>query len=155
MRNTPAYASALQELSSLLKGLVPGDKTYDEIVAPRDEVLMRYGKIFSPEHVGELTVHEYRSFLYIKNNHHWSGLYRTGLAAKDDMAGLRRALALLLDETRSVASRLNQVLGMVPGFGKAIATPILLVVHPTKYGVWNDTSERGLKQLGLWPELAE
>lgn len=42
---------------------------------------------------------------------------------------------------------------MVAGLGRAVITAILQVVYPDKYGVWNNTAEAGMKQLGLWPDM--
>ncbi len=39
------------------------------------------------------------------------------------------------------------------GFGKGIATGILTVAYPEQFGVWNNTSEAALRQVGLWPNL--
>ena len=35
--------------------------------------------------------------------------------------------------------------------GKAIATSILLIAYPEKYGVWNGTSEKALRMLQIFP----
>lgn len=37
--------------------------------------------------------------------------------------------------------------------GTAIATGILHVAYPERYGVWNGTSQGEMKKLGLWPEF--
>lgn len=42
---------------------------------------------------------------------------------------------------------------MLRGLGRAVATPILHVVYPSKYGVYNRKSEDGLRLLGLFPDL--
>jgi hypothetical protein len=34
-----------------------------------------------------------------------------------------------------------------------VLTPILLIAHPDRYGVWNQVSEAALKHLHLWPEF--
>jgi len=44
-------------------------------------------------------------------------------------------------------------LNYIKGLGRAIVTPVLLVVYPNKYGVYNSKSEEGLKKLGLLPYL--
>jgi hypothetical protein len=142
-----------RELRGVLAGFKPGQETYDAIVVPREQVLARYGPVFSPAHIPELTKEEFVSFLYLENNRHWSGLYRTGLGAAKDMKALRRALAILLDEGQSLSERFPQALSMVKGFGKGIATGILVVANPTKYGVWNNTSEAGMRKAGLWPDV--
>ncbi|MCB0026747.1 MAG: DUF91 domain-containing protein [Anaerolineales bacterium] len=43
---------------------------------------------------------------------------------------------------------------MISGMGRAIGTAILLVAYPDRYGVWNNTSEAGIKRVNLWPEFA-
>jgi hypothetical protein len=58
-----------------------------------------------------------------------------------DMAALREALSVLLDESRDISDRLNHATSMVYGMGKNVATAILLVAYPDNYGVWNNRSE--------------
>jgi hypothetical protein len=147
------YTKALGELRKVLATQRPGQKTYDEIVACRDQVIARYQPIFSCDHIPTLSREEFSSFLYLENNHHWSGLYRKGLAATDDMQKLRQALSLLLDEKKPIRDRFPEAIGAVAGMGKGIATAILTVAYPNQYGVWNNTSEAALRKLGLWPHL--
>src|SRR5436190_2242185 len=96
------YGKVLGVLREALAGFKPGQKTYDEIVAPREQVFARYKPIFSCDHVASLSKEEFTSFLYFKNNRHWSGLYRKGLGAAADMGKLRLALAVLLDEGKPI-----------------------------------------------------
>lgn len=147
------YSNALGDLRGVLARFKPGQKTYDEIVSTREQVFAKYRPIFSPEHVPSLTKDQFTSFLYFENNRHWSGLYRQGLGAAGDMERLREGLALLLDENGSIRERFAGALSMVSGFGKAIATAILTVAYPEKYGVWNNTSEAALRQVDLWPNF--
>lgn len=145
------YSAILSDLRGKLAAFKPGNKTYDEIVATRDQVFARYQPVFSSEHVPQLSREEFTSFLYFENNHHWSGLYRKGLGAATDMPALRRALAVLLDERKPIRDRFPEALEMVSGLGKATATGILTVAYPQKYGVWNNTSEAAMRQHGIWP----
>jgi hypothetical protein len=147
------YNAVLGELRALLAALKPGNKTYNDIIAPRDEVFARYGPVFSLTHVPSLSEDEFTSFLYLENNHHWSSLYRQGLRAVGDMSSLRRALSVLLDEGKPIGQRFPEALKLVPGLGKAIATAILTVAYPEKYGVWNNTSEAALRKKQLWPHF--
>lgn len=147
------YSTILGDLRGLVARFKPGQKVYDEIVANREQVFARYRPIFSPEHIRSLTRDEFTSFLYFENNHHWSGLYRKGLGAAGDMEKLRAALAVLLDENRPICERFSEALRMVTGFGKGIATGILTIAYPQKYGVWNNTSEAALRQADLWPNF--
>ncbi len=140
------------ELREALAGL-KSSAIYKEVVEPRDAVLARYQPVFSPEHIPEITAEEFRSFLLFENNHHWTGLQRQGPRMCADMDNLRQALSMLADETQSVADRLDQGTAMVPGMGKNVASGILLVIHPERYGVWNNRSEANMKQLGIWPHF--
>jgi len=148
-----SHKDALGDLRGVLARFKPGHKIYDEIVTPREQVFARYRPIFSSEHVPGLTKDEFTSFLYFENNHHWTGLYRKGLGAAVNIEALRQGLAVLLDESRPIRERFPDALGTVSGLGKAIATAILIVAYPDRYGVWNNTSEAALRQLGLWPTL--
>lgn len=62
-------------------------------------------------------------------------------------------MLVLLDENRPIKDRYDYALSHVSGLGRAVATAILLVVYPDKYGVWNTTSEAALKVLDLWPRF--
>ncbi len=122
------------------------------------EVIARYGNLFHPQNIDALTAEDFKSFLLFKENHHWKGINRTGNLITSDMARLREALKVLLDESQPVEKRLDVLFplnqpGSLKGMGKAIATPILLVVYPEKYGVWNELSQQGLKQLNRFPQF--
>lgn len=146
-----AYNKALGDLRAVLARLKPGNNGYNEIIAKRDEVFAKYGPIFSTDHIANLSREEFASFLYFDNNHHWTGLNRMGLHAAADMGKLRRALGVLLDESKPIEERFPKALDMVEGLGKATATAILTVAYPNVYGVWNNTSESALRMVGLWP----
>ena len=124
---------------------------YQQIVEPRDQVLAQFQPIFSPSHVPELSTDEFKSFLLFENNHHWTGLHRQGTRMCLDMTKLRSALSTLLQEDLALAQRLDDAIKDVYGMGKNIASAILLVAHPDKYGVWNNRSEAQMRQLGIWP----
>jgi hypothetical protein len=151
--NGTAYTKALGDLRAALAQFKPGQKTWDEIVATRDQVFAKYQPIFSLDHISDLTKEEFTSFLYFENNRHWSGLYRKGLGAAADIDTLREALRTLLDESKPIRDRFPAALTKVVGLGKATATAILTVAYPNKYGVWNNTSEAALRQVGLWPSM--
>ena len=119
----------------------------------RDKVLERFQPIFSEEHLPTLNQHEFHSFLLLENNQHWSGLHRHSPKMTSDMTTLQEALGLLLYGDEEIQERLSRAASMVTGMGRAVATAILLVVHPKRYGVWNSTSEGGLKFLNLWPQF--
>lgn len=127
--------------------------TYKQIVEPKDEVLARFQPVFTAEHVKSITEDEFRAFLILDNNHHWSGLQRQGPRMCSSMTKLRKALGILVDETKQVDDRLNKAIKMVSGMGKNVATAILIVIQPDKYGVWNNRSEANMKRLNIWPEF--
>jgi hypothetical protein len=127
---------------------------YQTILQARDEVLARFGTAFSPAEVGEIAESEVRAFLRGDTNKHWSGLHRMGKYICADMVALRFALAHLVDEGQPLSARLTGCVNAVKGLGKGIATAMLLVVYPEKYGVWNSTSESALRELGVWPDFA-
>jgi hypothetical protein len=145
-------AEVIGELREAVAGL-RGSATYEEIVEPQDVVLARFQPVFSPEHVAEITAEEFRSFLLLENNHHWSGLHRQSTRMCADMDKLREALSILADETRPVADRVDQGSGMILGMGKNVVSAILLVMHPDRYGVWNTRSEARMKRFGIWPDF--
>jgi hypothetical protein len=146
-----AYTKALGDLQGRLAQLKTGKGDTDNIIGSREQVFAKYRPIFSVEHVPELSRDEFTSFLYFENNHHWSGLYRKGLQAAEDMERLRAGLGLLLDQNKPIRDRFSKALEQVLGIGKGIASGILLVAYPEQYGVWNNASESALRQLGIWP----
>jgi hypothetical protein len=126
---------------------------YKKIVEVTDGVLARFQPVFSPEHVHEITEEEFRPFLLDKNNRHWSGLHRQGSRLCLNISALRRSLSLLVDDSQPVIHRLDKATTMVSGMGKNIASAILLVAYPDRYGVWNNRSEANMKRLRIWPNF--
>jgi hypothetical protein len=149
---TAKQALALRKLRDLLDAMKQS-QIWNDIVLPRDQVFSRFQRIFTPAHIPKLTAEEFKPILYYETNHHWNGLHRRGLRLVEDMSKLRKALAVLLDEASPLQARLDEVAGSINGFGKATITAILQVAYPKKYGVWNNTSEGGLVELGLYPEF--
>jgi hypothetical protein len=124
----------------------------------KDAVLGRFRPVFTAENLVQLTAEVFREFLIFNNNHHWEGLQRMGPAMTEDMDRLRAALRLLGDEGQPIRGRLDRIRPprrepMVKGLSRAVLTPILLVLYPDRYGVWNNISEAGMVTLGLWPEM--
>lgn len=124
------------------------------------EVIARYGEIFNPKSINNLTADDFKSFLLFKNNRHWSGIFRYENLITSDMVRLREAIKILVDESQPLEKRLNVLFppnkpNYIKGMGKAVTTPILLVVRPDKYGVWNEPSQQGLKRLNLLPNFSK
>ncbi len=155
MTDSAQYQNALGELREVLVNFKPGHPVYDSIVPWREPVLARFQPIFALSHLDSLTADEFKEFLQDRNNHHWSGLYRKGGRACDDMPKLRAMLKALLDETHPIDERFDQVINQVAGMGKALMTAILLVAYPDGYGVWNNTSENTMKSLEIWPKYEQ
>ena len=152
----PTYDPFPTAVARLRDGLptLAQDGKLAAIEAARDEVIARFGRSFAPENLAALTADEYHAFLRFDTNQHWSAINRYSTRTTRDMDALRRALATLLDEGRPLAERYDAATGgIVEGLGRAVATPILHVVYPERYGVWNGKSEAGLRALGLYPAL--
>jgi hypothetical protein len=149
-------ANLADVIGELREQLVPfkTSRISQDIVNPKERVLARFQPIFTPEHMAQITREEFLSFLLFQNNQHWTGLHRQGPRMVSDMAKLREALRGLLDESQDISHRLDRAIGMVYGMGKNVATAILLVAHPDKYGVWNNRSEAVIKERGLWPDFS-
>ena len=152
MRGSPEYQAALGVLRQK-RARVSDNSEYRDMAASRDEVFARYQPFFTPEGVRDLTAEEFKSFLSFENNHHWTGLNRLGWRACEDMDALRANLDRLFDDTQPVEQRFGDAVANIPGVGKALASALLVVAFPEKYGVWNNTSEASLRELRIWPEF--
>jgi hypothetical protein len=164
LADNPKVSYALYKLEDLLNEQRENPHPdFAHITAHKDEVLVKYQPIFSANHIPGLTEEEFKSFLAFKNNHHWTGMERVGKPMVRDMGLLREALSILIDETRPVRDRINEIRpgrnwgseSMVSHLGIALLTAILQVTQPDKYGVWNNTSDAGLKKVKLWDKRWE
>mgnify|MGYP001001375253 CR=1 FL=1 len=122
-------------------------------------VIKRYGKIFRPDNLNNLTKENFKSFLLYKNNKHWDGIHRHNNDITQDMDKLRNALRILLDENKSIKERFNILMPLnrekyVKWLGESILTPILMVVYPEKYGVLNKRTLNGLQIANLKPNFS-
>ena len=75
----------------------------------------------------------------------------------EDMDHLRNALRILLDESKPIEERLDTLFPKnkpkyIKFLDRAVATPILLVVYPNKYSVYNRKVEVALKACALYPD---
>jgi hypothetical protein len=121
-------------------------------------VIEKYGQMFHPSNLESLTKENFKSFLLVKNNRHWEGIHRQSNMITSDMNKLREALGILLDESKPLKERLDILFppkgnNYIKGLGRAIVTPVLLMVYPDKYGVFNKKSEAGLKKVNLLPDF--
>lgn len=122
-------------------------------VVEKEGILNEFTPIFQYDETENLTKDLFLHFLPYKNNRHWTGLARQGPKMTEDMDQLREGLKILLNEKRDIPDRVTEAKNMVDGMGKGTLSAILLVAYPDKYGVWNNTSEAGLKQLDVWPDF--
>lgn len=149
----------INNLQRILDSLRTGEDTeLAEIVEARDEVLGRYQTVFSLEHIPALTAEEFKSFLFFKNNRHWWAIHRQSNLIVEDMDALKKALSVLLDESRTIEDRLRELRPRssepkVKGLARSVITPILLIAYPNQYGVLNQVAESALKELDLWPDF--
>lgn len=123
------------------------------------EMIEKFSYLFNPKNLDKLTKDDFKSFLLLKNNKHWEGIHRQSNMITKDMNKLRNALKILLDESKPLQERLDILFpknkpNYIKGLGRAIATPILMVVYPKKYGVYNRVSAEGLKKAGLEPKFS-
>lgn len=123
------------------------------------EVIAKYSQMFKPENLEKLEKHDFKSFLMIKNNKHWEGIHRQGNMITQDMDKLKDALRILLDKNIPIKERLDILLpknkpSFIKGLGRAVLTPMLFVVYPSEYGVYNSVCEAGMKELGLYPDFS-
>lgn len=144
----------------LQKAIKETKKEYENIERKNEEneVIEKYGSMFNPNNLDSLNKEDFKSFLLIKNNKHWEGIHRQGNMITQDMNKLKNALKILLDEEKPIEERLKFLFpknkpGYIKGLGRAIVTPILMVVYPTKYGVYNKRSDEGLKKVRLMPRF--
>ncbi len=153
-------AEALEQLRGILGRIkARRDEEPSVMAGVKEGVLRKYQQVFSDENLPNLTKDDFLGFLLIKNNRHWDGIHRYGSKITKDMDALREALRDLLDESRPLSRRLDEIRppsgpGRIKGLGPATFTPILFVRYPEKYGVFNETSKTALKRLSLWPGVA-
>lgn len=123
-----------------------------DTIAARDRVFARYSPMFQPAAISTISEEALRSFLYVDNNMHWTGLNRQVNRICADMDATRSALHALVDETQPIETRMVPATD-IKGLVKGIITAILHVAYPDKYGVWNSTSEGALVDLALAPDF--
>jgi hypothetical protein len=159
LMDNPKLTYAKIRLQDLLEEqYIKPDKDYLEITQNKENALHHFQPIFSRDHISKLTKDEFSSFLLLRNNHHWDSLHRVGKFMVEDMPLLREALLILLDETQPIKARINELRperywgtnSMVSHLGMPVLSAILLIEFPDKYGVWNNTSDAGMKAARLW-----
>ena len=120
------------------------------------EVIAKYGAIFNPKNIDNLTAENFKSFLKYENNKHWDGIFVHGINIADDMPKLKKTLKILLDESIPIGERIKRIRDPSSSdyhkrFGTAYYTPILLVVYPEKHPVVNGVVRDALDKTGIYP----
>ncbi len=175
MSDESKYHNAVEQLKSVLekvKSDQSGKKGVLEvkfILKSGDSVFNEYGSFFKKENVQKISEEKLKTkFEYflkfhdaddLIGNHHWTNIGRNS-EIFDDMVKFRNKLANLLDDSKPIEERYNEIKydrffnkNGISGMGKAKITPVLLVAFKDKYGVWNEVSEEALKKLKLWPNF--
>lgn len=121
-------------------------------------VIEKFGFMFHPDNLDRLTAEDFKSFLLIKNNKHWTGIHRQGNIITSNLSKLKTVLKLLLDESKPLKTRLDDIIPrnrppVIKGLGRAVLTPILFIVYPGKYAVYNSIAEKGMDNFGILPKF--
>lgn len=123
-----------------------------QMIRDRDSVLSRYGPLFrDPAGLDTDTLVE---FLQFENNRHWWNLHRESDRLTRHFELLRDVLAGLVDEDRDLVGRIDDI-EAVPGLSPELATVVLSVAYPDRYGVWSGISEAAMRRLGMWPDVSD
>ena len=150
--NLQRLFNAIKKMDEPVTG-IPVPEWYGKRIAAKE----KFRQLFSPPNLRKLRKEEFMTFLYFENNQSWTGLYRRGTEAAENMQGLKEAIAYLQDESVDIKTRINEVLMgklAVKGMGKNLATAILHVCdYSDKHGVWNNMVEVTLELLGLLPKM--
>jgi len=127
-----------------------------------NELIEKFGVIFSMSNLDNLSEEDFKIFLSFNINNHWTNLERhknqiIKNGDVEDLKKLKTALKILVDESKSIKNRIDILLPtnkpkFIKFLGRAILTAILTIVFPTKYCIYNSTTEKALKKLGLFPE---
>lgn len=152
----------LDDAVSKMKSIVlnqdrDGDLT---VISARDTVYDRYSPVFSSGTLSNLTSEELKTFLDLYDTKHGTGVPGAKRSFLSNIAGIQKILQILLDESLHIDDRFQIIEKKaeeeeIEGLGKGILTTILHVAYPDRYGVWDGTSEDGLKRLKVWPTFQQ
>jgi len=117
-----------------------------------------HARLFTSAGIASLTVGQFEEFL---SSTRWRSLARNKrrITTRGGMKSLRACLTTLLhDSGKPLSVRLDLLRPAdspppLPYFGKGVITAILHTVRPTRYGVWNATSEKVATALGILPKF--
>ncbi len=115
------------------------------------EVRAKYGPMFTPAGIETLDPEKFRAFLRMEENRHWSSIHRWGGKLTSNLPLLRKALLVLVDESKPITNRIDEARRTIDGLGRAVISAILQVAYPIEYGVYNSASDEGLQRIGMHP----
>jgi 5-methylcytosine-specific restriction protein B len=143
-----AFTAAINALKQVLHKITPDRRNFNE------QFLKKWTAIFKPSNIPFVGADEIVSFTSFSENQHWSGIHRQNSTITSDLDALRRTLTVLLDESRDITSRINEIDPLrsqkpVKGLGTAVYTAILAVAYPDRYPVMNRKSRDFLKRFEL------
>ena len=144
------------DLETAITSLKKELKENPEKLKTEQQVINKFGRLFTFSNIDSITAEQFEEFCDFKSNHHWTiSRHKTNLTK--DMEQLKKSLKILLDESIPISDRLKR-LREHPSteyqkyLGKAYFSPILLVAHPDKYPVYNDTVKIALEELSIYSD---
>lgn len=131
--------------------LVAKAKVDPDIERVAQEVRAEFGPLFTPAGISELDAKKFKEFL----NCNWRNISRHSGEVTADLPLLKKAILILVDGPDPISDRIDEAKPMIHGLGRAAISAILLVAYPTRYGVYNSVSEKGLRMIGRHPEAKD
>lgn len=149
-----------RQLRSFRGGEGITESSLDSWMKARKSSKAFYAEMFRSDNLKRLSVCDFTTFLYYRNNRSWTQLYRQGLQLTQHMGKLKRAIKHLQDGSFEVGGRIRNVMiggrYHVNGLGKNLVTGILHTCdREDKYGVWNNRVIDGLKKLGINSKISQ
>ncbi len=143
----------IHEIEQALKPFLSKTQT-DERRSQVEEVNRRFGNVFCKDRIGDLTEEDFVEFTKFSINHRWNGIHRHNGKILKNFSKLKKALTILVDESKPISERLDYLRPpgggtVVPGLGRSVFTAILAVCYPDKYPVWNQKLDKCLVRFGI------
>ena len=145
-----------EQIKKLLEWFVNSSETKKKYTEKRQKGLEEHHKWIQPDVIRELSDDELQEN-YLRYYKSGTGerqrlipIYRDRIIS--DKKRFREMILYLLDESKDIKDRINQVLKggnyHIEGIGKAIATAFLMDFNPKKYCLWNKKTDLGFSVLG-------
>ncbi|HYX38969.1 MAG TPA: hypothetical protein VE954_38185 [Oligoflexus sp.] len=122
---TEDFAAAVETLKEVQHKITPDRKAFNECF------LKKWSAIFAPSNISNITADQLAAFTSFSENQHWTGIHRHNSNITIDLNAFHRTLSVLLDESREVKVRIDEIdpprgqgQKLVRGFGKAVYTAI-------------------------------